>query len=77
MNNKQPAKMSAADTARAVDTLNALHAAAYTGTLADAVAIANRVLDKSEAVYPLDKRSRKAIQAAQAWLDCPTKSTSP
>jgi len=42
-------------------------------SVAIAIAIANRVLDKYEAVCPDDKRPRKAIEAAQAWLDNPTK----
>jgi len=42
-------------------------------SVAIAIAIANRVLDKFEAVCPDDKRPSKAIEAAQAWLDNPTK----
>jgi len=38
-----------------------------------AIAFANRVLDKFEVAYPDDKRPRKAIEAAQAWLDNPIK----
>jgi len=42
-------------------------------SVAIAIAFANRALDKFEAAYPDDKRPRKAIEAAQAWLDNPTK----
>ena len=41
-------------------------------SVAIAIAVASRVLDKFEAAYPDDKRPRKAIEAAQAWLDDPT-----
>ena len=42
-------------------------------SVAIAIAVASRVLDKYEVAYPDDKRPRKAIEAAQAWLDNPTK----
>jgi len=42
-------------------------------SVAIAIAVASRVLSKFEAVCPDDKRSRKAIEAAQAWLNKPTK----
>jgi len=41
-------------------------------SVAIAIAVASRVLDKFEVAYPDDKRPRKAIEAAQAWLDNPT-----
>jgi len=42
-------------------------------SVAIAITFANRALDKFEAVCPDDKGPRKAIEAAQAWLDNPTK----
>jgi len=41
-------------------------------SVAIAIAFANSVLAKFEVAYPDNKRPRKAIEAAQAWLDDPT-----